>query len=665
MVRDALRLAAVLATFPVSRRPVRPLPGEVTRSLPGDELVGDAKIRWSHAITIRAHPADIWPWLVQMGCRRAGWYSYDGLDNGGVPSAARIVPELQRVRVGDIFPMTPKAEDRFVVRAVEPARALVLGDAAGQMSWAFVLEPVDEASTRLITRSRGAIDRLVLGLMLRVFWHPLDFGMQRRQLLNLKRLVESARRGTSSTRVGVGTERLALERLTPLDVSNLRIEGHGLPMNVAALAVLEGRGLLDASGELDLEAIRARIGQRLQLAPRLRQRLYRPGFGLGAPVWADDADFDIGRHVGTRHIPAGGGEEALLAACVELNARPFDQAHPLWEMWLLTGTADGRVAMLIRFHHVLADGMAALLLLGTLFDAAPVDSSPEAPESQGSPWAARPVPARSELLGDELRRSITGLRRGLDKIEHPRRTVAPASTFFHQALQLAREGRAPSTSLNRPVSRQHHVLLVRADLEQARQVAHAHNATINDVVLCTIAGGARALLASRGELPRRLELKVSVAASVRAATSTSQAGNLVGVLIVPVPVDEEDPIRRLEQIARATAERKRLPPYQPAARLLQRWMIRTMNRQRRINLLMSNLPGPPQPMYFAGAKILELFQIGVVQGNVAVQVGALSYAGQLNLDIVADASLVPDLTVFAAGMTEDLKRMGATPHDRE
>jgi diacylglycerol O-acyltransferase len=94
-------------------------------------------------------------------------------------------------------------------------------------------------------------------------------------------------------------------------------------------------------------------------------------------------------------------------------------------------------------------------------------------------------------------------------------------------------------------------------------------------------------------------------------------------------------------------------------------MIRTMNRQRRINLLMSNLPGPPQPLYFAGAKILEVFQIGVVQGNVAVQVGALSYAGQLNLDIVADANLVPDLTVFANGMIEDLERLGARSHERE
>ena len=430
-------------------------------------------------------------------------------------------------------------------------------------------------------------------------------------------------------------------------------------MNVAALAILEGRVLLDASGELALEAIRVRIEQRLHLAPRLRQRLYRPGFGFGAPVWVDDASFDISRHVRTRPAPAGGGEEALLAACVELNDRPFDQAHPLWEIWLLTGALDGRVSMLIRFHHVLADGIAALLLLGTLFDSAPFDSVAEAPESEGPPWTARSIPTRSEFLGDVLRRSITGIRRGVHKIEHPRRTLAPVRTLFRQALQLAREGRAPRTSFNRPVGRQHRVLLVRADLEQAKRVAHAHHATVNDVVLCTIAGGARALLAGRGELQRRLVLKVSVAASVRAPASASQAGNLVGILLVPVPVGQEDPIRRLEQIARATAERKRVPPYQPAARFLQRWMIRTMNRQRRINLLMSNLSGPPQPMYFAGAKILEVFQIGVVQGNVAVQVGALSYAGQLNFDIVADANLVPDLTVFANGMIEDLERLGA------
>ncbi|HYV02839.1 MAG TPA: SRPBCC family protein [Actinomycetota bacterium] len=191
-IRDALRFLGVVVTAVVSRRPVLPRGDEATRALPGDELVADAKLRWNHAITIHARPAEIWPWLVQMGCRRGGWYSYDGLDNGGVRSAERIVPEFQQVRVGDIFPMSPKVEDTFVVRLVEPERALVLGDAAGGMAWEFVLEPVDENSTRVIARIRATYDNLAFGLFLKVFWHPTHFAMERRQLVNLKRRVEEA-----------------------------------------------------------------------------------------------------------------------------------------------------------------------------------------------------------------------------------------------------------------------------------------------------------------------------------------------------------------------------------------------------------------------------------------------------------------------------------------
>lgn len=192
LVRDALGLLGILVAHSVSQRLVRPPADEAMRSLAGDELVADAKFRWNHGITIRAHPADIWLWLGQMGCRRAGWHSYDGLDNGGVPSAEQIVPELQRVQADDVFPMTPKVQDRFVVRSAGPDRALMLGDDADRMPWAFVLEPVDETSTRLTARPRGAIGRFALGLMLKVFGRPLDFGMQRRQLPGLKRLVEAA-----------------------------------------------------------------------------------------------------------------------------------------------------------------------------------------------------------------------------------------------------------------------------------------------------------------------------------------------------------------------------------------------------------------------------------------------------------------------------------------
>jgi hypothetical protein len=189
-IRDASRLVFDIAAGLLPRRAVRRLADEGGRSLPGDEVVVDPKIRWTHAITISGQPAEIWPWLLQMGCRRAGWYSHDGLDNGGVPSADRISLDFQQVQVGDVFPMTPTADSDFVVRAVEPERALVLGDAGGSATWAFVLEPISDTSTQVIVRVRARYDRLALGLMLKVLWHPIHFGMQRRQLLNLKRLVE-------------------------------------------------------------------------------------------------------------------------------------------------------------------------------------------------------------------------------------------------------------------------------------------------------------------------------------------------------------------------------------------------------------------------------------------------------------------------------------------
>jgi diacylglycerol O-acyltransferase / wax synthase len=440
-----------------------------------------------------------------------------------------------------------------------------------------------------------------------------------------------------------------LDRLTPLDMSNLRVEEHGLSMHVAALVVLEPA----EPGQPDLDRLRGIVEGRLSRVPRLRQVIYRPPPGLGSPVWVDARDFDIRQHVQVRPVPKPGDEAALLRACTELDETPLDRSRPLWQMWLLTGLAGGRRALLIRLHHVVADGIAALAMLGSLIDPAPGTEVPDPP-----PWTPAPAPGVVALASDQLRRQTLLLRHLAVRLRHPRAAVTRLGVLARQARQVAREGRAPRVSLNVPVTGPRQLLLIRADLRRAKAVAHAHGGTVNDVVLAAVAGGARSLLRSRGELTPGLVLKASVAASVRDPADRSATGNRVGLLVVPLPAAEADPERCLAAIAAATASRKTLPPYRPAGRLAQRWMAGVMARQRLVNLLVSNLPGPPGPLRLGGARVLEIFQMGVVQGNLTVSVGAISYAGQLNLDVVADSAAVPDAGAFAGGISDTLGQLG-------
>jgi len=273
------------------------------------------------------------------------------------------------------------------------------------------------------------------------------------------------------------------------------------------------------------------------------------------------------------------------------------------------------------------------------------------------------VPQARQLYADQLRRQAATMSRALTRLRRPGALVRRLTTRLRQLGQLSGEGRAPRVSLNRPVGARRQLMLVRADLAAARAAGRAVDAKVNDVVLAAVAGGARALLASRGELTPGLVLKISVAASLRSSGEEVSGGNRVGIRLVPLPVAEPDAVLRLRRIAAFTGPRRATPPYQPGGRLAQRWMVRVMFRQRLVNLLMSNLPGPPGPLSLAGARVLELFQVGLVQGNIALTVGVLSYAGQLNFDIVADADAIPDLPVFVEGMTAALEELGAiSPH---
>lgn len=171
---------------------------EKALGLAGDDLIPHPIGSVNHAITIRRPPRDIWPWLVQMGAGRGGWYAYDFIDNDGHPSAEQVLPEYQKIVVGEILPAVPNATDVFVVTRYEPERSLVLAwrlpTGSYQTTWAFVLEPSGEGQTRLIVRGRVAAGYRPYGLPR---WIALPMGrtahfiMERKQLLGIARRAES------------------------------------------------------------------------------------------------------------------------------------------------------------------------------------------------------------------------------------------------------------------------------------------------------------------------------------------------------------------------------------------------------------------------------------------------------------------------------------------
>jgi WS/DGAT/MGAT family acyltransferase len=455
-----------------------------------------------------------------------------------------------------------------------------------------------------------------------------------------------------------------LERLTASDLFLLLWDDYGWSTDIGGIAILDGTSLLDRDGRVRIEAFRRRLEPRLHLVPRFRQLLYRPRLGLGWPLWVDAPSFDIADHIRVHTLAAPGEQAQLLHACQELARRRLDPARPLWELWLLPGLSEGRVGAFLRLHHVFADGTAALAAFGAL-----LDLTADAPTPVAPPWTPTPIPTASQLLGDNLRRRRQELGRGWSGLAHPGRTLHRARRALPAWQEVLTEQPAPQTSLNHPVGADRRLAIIRGRLDLTKQIAHAHHAKVNDVVLAAVAGGLRELLASRGEDVHGLVQRAMVTISEHQEQPGQAQGNKPGWMMVPLPLGEPDPVRRLEVIAAETAARKHKPRPEAGTGIFrfvagQRIWYRLFPRQRAVNLVVTNVPGPPMPLYLAGARLLELFPMMPVMGNLTLVVAALSYAGQLNLTAVADRDGCPDVEVFAQGLRralDDLARSVLVP----
>jgi diacylglycerol O-acyltransferase / wax synthase len=450
-----------------------------------------------------------------------------------------------------------------------------------------------------------------------------------------------------------------MDRLNAQDLMMLLPEELGWSQDIGALAILDGRRLTDAHGRFRIETARDQIAGRLHLVPRFRQLLYRPGFGLGWPLWIDTPHIDLAEHVRVLPLAAPAGEARLLLACEQLQARRLDPSRPLWELWFLPGLPDGRVALFMKLHHAIADGVAGVAALGAF-----VDLVPDPPRTSAPPWTPAPMPRRRELAADNLRRRLREFRRALRKLAHPVDTVRQARRGWPAVREAFAEGAAPATSLNRRIGSRRRFALLRSDLGLLKRIAHAHHAKVNDVLMTVLAGGLRALLVGRGEPVDGLVLRAAVPVSLHQERPGQARGNLDGMMAVPLPVGEPDEARRLELIAAETAQRKQRPRPQGGTLfrtpLIQRVALRLFPRQHLMNTYAANVPGPPVRLYFAGAPLLEVFPVVPIIGNISIGVGALSYAGQFNLTAVADRDRCPDLAVFIDGARRCLDTLAAS-----
>jgi diacylglycerol O-acyltransferase len=455
-----------------------------------------------------------------------------------------------------------------------------------------------------------------------------------------------------------------LERLTASDLFMLLWDDYGWPNHIGGLAILDGTSLLDRDGRVRVEEVRRQLEPRLQLVPRFRQLLHRPRLGLGWPLWVDAPRFDLADHLRVHPLPAPGGQAQLLQACQELARRRLDPARPLWQLWLLPGLPQQQVGAFLKLHHVVADGPAGVAAFGALLD---LDA--DAPTPVAPPWTPTPIPSTRELLGDNLGRRRQQLARGWSGLAHPSRTLRRAQAAWPAWREVFTEQRAPRTSLNRPVGPDRRLAIIHSRLDLAKQLAHAHQAKVNDVVLAAVAGGLRQLLACRGEPVDRLVLRAMVPISLHHEQPGQARGNQPGWMMVPLPLGEPDPVRRLALIAAYTAARMHQARPQAGSGMFrfvaaQRAWYRHFPQQRSVNLVVTNVPGPPVPLYLAGARLLELFPVVPVMGNLTLVVAVLSYAGQLNLTAIADPDGCPDLELFAQGVRsalEDLARSVLVP----
>jgi WS/DGAT/MGAT family acyltransferase len=458
-----------------------------------------------------------------------------------------------------------------------------------------------------------------------------------------------------------------MQRLSGLDASFLYLETPAQVLHVCGLLVLDGSTM---PGGYDFERFKEKLAERVALIPAFRRKLHNPLWNLTHPVWVEDDDFDLEAHVHRIGVPAPGDRRELAELCAHIAGQRLDRAQPLWQLHVIEGLAGGEIAVLLKMHHASVDGVGGASLITALAGLEP-DAPP--PEVAGDERRNAGVPGRRALLGAGLTSFVKGPVE-LAKLLPDLLGLAPK--WIGKALQgkgMPVPFTAPRTSLNGTITAHRSVAYASLDLDEVKQVKNAFGVTVNDVALAVVSGALRQFLRERGELPDD-PLVATVPVSVHGRTERDHGSNKVSAFFASLPTHLEDPAARLFMIA----ESNRLSKdhhYDIDADMLGDWAqfsaasmfglavraysaLRLAERHPVVhNLVVSNVPGPPMPLYLLGCRITGLYPLGPVFHGAGLNVTVLSNAGRVDVGLLGARELTGDLWPLADHFQDALQEL--------
>ncbi|HWC39489.1 MAG TPA: wax ester/triacylglycerol synthase family O-acyltransferase [Acidimicrobiales bacterium] len=466
-----------------------------------------------------------------------------------------------------------------------------------------------------------------------------------------------------------------MKRLSGLDSMFLYAETPSMHMHVTGVVLLDPSTM---PGGYSADTLKEMLRGRIHLLPPFRERVVTVPFQLANPVLIEDPDFDIDNHVFRVGVPSPGTVQELAELVGNISSRPLDRSKPLWEMWVAEGLEHGYVALIAKMHHSVIDGVTGADLMVHLFDLEP-DAKVEPPEQE---WEPEHKPSDLEMVGHSL----------VSRLRHVGQVFPTIASTGRSALELLRLVRrsegpgatlpftAPRTMFNRAITPHRSIAFGKASLDDFKLVKKVFGTTVNDVVLAACAGSLRNWLIAHDDLPDK-PLVASVPVSVRDEGKPDLA-NQISAMFVGLPVQLEDPVERLLRIQGDTKAAKEVHGAL-GADTLQNWAQfagpTVFSRAARFysasklaerhpvvhNLVISNVPGPPVPLYSAGARVAAVYPLGPILEGAGLNLTVLSNMGSVDFGAIASRELVPDLWDIATGFTESIEELRKLAEEKE